>query len=1223
MPRILITTNHLEKLQGSEIVTLEAVQFFLEQGWDVDVFTHLIGGDLEQLFLQLAHQERLFLTNDDNHPFDGTYDIIWLQHTVMNSWLRRKILETGISTRFIFNHMSSFVDMELPVPGVPENEMAYRILAVSNECRDALQEQGIALNKISLFDNPVPDTLITADAPVLSMELKKALFVSNHRPAELNEAINLLRDKGITCDLIGQAEKQMRVTPALIGQYDVVVTIGKTVQYSLIAGVPVYIYDLYGGDGYLTEDNLEKSHYHNFSGRACKEKRSGEVICNELISGHAEAKNFVASRRNEFIQRWSLKNKIYELLDFKDESTFFQFSERAFREVDLHNKKLRKQVEPTWSYSKWSSSVRDSEKRLEAVEFILKENDALISIDIIIYHSDEMADIDATLQSIETQQYKAQKIWLLRSDSAGKQYFDVIEGGKCNRFDATLSDVIYAISSHVVLFVHAGDLLCSHALLDIAEAKALRPHAKAYYFDEEVFDVEGKTRPILKPDINIDLLRSYPYVGKMLGFNTEVLITAIQDAQKHGDFFAVSLLFKLIEQQGLSVIDHLSKICFCTNTSSLTWLSNKNISNYEKLVGRHLENLNINSHIEKISINNNVLLDVRYASLNGINASIIIIVNNDVKALSGCIEKILELTQKITFEVLLVKHAGLNSDVKNYLHNLSGLGISNIKVLDWQGDYCWPGMNNMAVQESHGDIVAFLNPDILIIETDWLYVLAGYLSRSEVGLVGPKIISQTAEVLGAGMVLGMNGNAGRIFEGESTAAAGYLNRLQVASNMSALTHECLLIRRDVFVAASGFNADIFASGFSEVDLALRLTQHGYCHVLVPTVRVVCLKVALTIDRDSDASLQERLYEQWLPSLHSDPAYNRNLSRHSPGFELTPYLATVKKSLPGRPLPFVIANNIDRNGCGYYRVLHPFNALAGEFYIEGGTNDTLVKIPDLCEFKPDTVLIQPGASRGLSPYIERIKKFTDAKIILDYDDYTPNIPVRSAVRRYIKQDIIKDIRKDCQLADRVVVSTPALAEEFFRFTNSIVVAPNGLPREVWGNLSSRRQIGKKLRVGWAGGATHAGDLSILKPLMKLFENEVQWVFMGMQPEGINCEFHKGVPIEVYPEKLASLDLDLALVPLEINQFNICKSNLRLLELGACGVPIICTDIEPYRCGLSVTLVKNDFSEWVKAIKDHIHNRDTLTLLGDRLREEISENWMLEGDLLKVWGSAWVM
>jgi hypothetical protein len=77
-------------------------------------------------------------------------------------------------------------------------------------------------------------------------------------------------------------------------------------------------------------------------------------------------------------------------------------------------------------------------------------------------------------------------------------------------------------------------------------------------------------------------------------------------------------------------------------------------------------------------------------------------------------------------------------------------------------------------------------------------------------------------------------------------------------------------------------------------------------------------------------------------------------------------------------------------------------------------------------------------------------------------------------------------------------------------------------------------------------------------------------LGMCPDKLRPyvhEFHSGVPIEEYPRKLASLNLDLALAPLEENAFNECKSNLRLLEYGACGFPVIATDIVCYQNDLA--------------------------------------------------------
>src|SRR3546814_15156196 len=84
-----------------------------------------------------------------------------------------------------------------------------------------------------------------------------------------------------------------------------------------------------------------------------------------------------------------------------------------------------------------------------------------------------------------------------------------------------------------------------------------------------------------------------------------------------------------------------------------------------------------------------------------------------------------------------------------------------------------------------------------------------------------------------------------------------------------------------------------------------------------------------------------------------------------------------------------------------------------------------------------------------------------------------------------------------------------------------------------------------------------------------------------------EYHGSVGLQTYPFKLASLNLDLALAPLEFHIFNDCKSNLRLLEYGACGYPVICTDTKAYDGFLPCTKVRsNSTEEWIAAIRMHL-------------------------------------
>jgi glycosyltransferase involved in cell wall biosynthesis len=192
---------------------------------------------------------------------------------------------------------------------------------------------------------------------------------------------------------------------------------------------------------------------------------------------------------------------------------------------------------------------------------------------------------------------------------------------------------------------------------------------------------------------------------------------------------------------------------------------------------------------------------------------------------------------------------------------------------------------------------------------------------------------------------------------------------------------------------------------------------------------------------------------------------------------------------------------------------------------------------------------------------------------------------------------------------------------------IRVVPNMLAPHLWAGLCSLRGKSRKPRVGWGGGTSHTGDLEIIAEVVRELADEVEWVFFGMCPEQLRPyihEFHPIVGLEVYPAKLASLNLDLALAPLEFHIFNDCKSNLRLLEYGACGYPVICSDTEAYRGHLpSTRIFTNSTDEWLQAIRMHLSDPAASYRMGDELREVVLRDFMLCGDNLQYWADGWLL
>ena len=278
---------------------------------------------------------------------------------------------------------------------------------------------------------------------------------------------------------------------------------------------------------------------------------------------------------------------------------------------------------------------------------------------------------------------------------------------------------------------------------------------------------------------------------------------------------------------------------------------------------------------------------------------------------------------------------------------------------------------------------------------------------------------------------------------------------------------------------------------------------------------------------------------------------------------------------------------------------------------------------MARLRPDVVVMQ-RPNVGLIPSIENYHKFGGSFVVYELDDLLSHLTLRSPARDEINNDMVQGVMKTITRCDRFVVSTPVLADLYRTLHTDIRVMPNYLERDRWGGFAPLRHQSARPRVGWAGGSSHVGDLEMIADVVRELADEVDWVFFGLCPDSLRPyvkEVHGGVPLQHYQDKLATLNLDLAIAPLEIHLFNEAKSNLRLLEYGVMGYPVICTDIAPYRGDLPVTRVPNKHEAWIAAIREKLSDPDALAAEGDALRRQVQENWMLE-DHLDEWLTVWL-
>ncbi|WDM87923.1 glycosyltransferase [Pseudomonas asiatica] len=770
------------------------------------------------------------------------------------------------------------------------------------------------------------------------------------------------------------------------------------------------------------------------------------------------------------------------------------------------------------------------------------------------------------------------------------------------------------------MLVEAGSEFTPSGLLIAALDLLAAPDCRAVYGDQVVREQSGEMGAVLRPDLNLDLLLSLPaaIAGHWL-FNRQVWLDMGGFRQEAGKAFELDYILRLIESAGFEGLGHISEPLLISDARPL-----RDCPDEREVIQRHLQARGFSQ--ARIGSRLPGRYDLDYGAPGDVPVSILILLQGkSTERAQRCVESILEKTAYRNYEVLLLALDNASSAVNSWLDGVARLGTDAIRCMRFPAGTTPVAMRNQAAGQARGDFLLWLDEGAAVLDNDWLQQMLNHGMRQEVGVVGAKLVAGDATISHAGFVLGLNGPVGEAFVGQPMDAPGYLQRLQVDQNYVAVSGKCLLVNKGLFLEAGGFDETPELQRWTDVDLCLRLYRGGYLNVWTSRVQLL-----LSEDAASPASTAEEdaLYDRWLPALARDPFYNPNFSLSSTnGFGLAPAPLSWRPLSSWKPLPTILAYAADSQGCGNYRVIQPLETLNREGLAEGMLSESLLTLTELERYQPDSIVLQRQVDDEQIECMRRMQAFSRAFKVFELDDYLPNLPMKSVHKAHMPKDILRSIRRGLAYVDRFVVSTQPLAEAFAGLHDDIQVVQNTLDTRYWKDLKALRRQSRKPRVGWAGGASHTGDLEVIADVVKELANEVEWVFFGMCPDKLRPyvhEYYEGVSIEQYPAMLAKMNLDLALAPVEQNLFNECKSNLRLLEYGACGFPVIASDVRCYQGyhDLPVTLVKNRFRGWVDAIRMHIADLDATAKAGDALRNAVLGGWMLEGDNLASWRKAWL-
>ncbi|MGK9175458.1 glycosyltransferase [Yokenella regensburgei] len=837
-------------------------------------------------------------------------------------------------------------------------------------------------------------------------------------------------------------------------------------------------------------------------------------------------------------------------------------------------------------------------------------------------------DVALTLESLKSYTGYGLKIdpVVLCSDASGLEVKTVV--APAHERVSVINEILARYPGDWFLFLQAGETLINSGLLTFDLALDSAAGCDAIYADEIYQADDQIVGTALRPDFNLDLLLSCPAeMARHWIFRIDALLALGGFNPQYPTAWQFEMITRLIEHKGIQFAGHLPEP-FVTAHPPLLATHPEEVA----ILTQHLHHRGYPNGV--VEAPQNGLYALRYHHGQQPLVSIIIPTKDQLAVLIPCVTSLLEKTRYPNYELLIVDNNSETPEALQWLEGVSAIDPNRIRVLRYPHPFNYSAINNMAAREARGEYLVLLNNDTAIISSDWLDHLLNHGLRPEVGIVGAKLLYPTGRVQHAGVVLGLRGPADHPFIDSEHDRPGYMQRLQVDQNYNVVTAACLLIRKSLYEEVGGLDEVNFTVSYNDVDLCLKARQAGYLTVWTP--HAVVMHEGSVSQKHVDKTVQEKkrqrfmaeqdvMYQKWLPLIANDPAYNPNLSLDNGGFELVLDDPALWQPLHWRPQPLVMPFVLDKHVNGHQRLTATFTTLRDAGLVNGIISHHARQYVDLARFNPASVILQRQIMPFMTEWLQRNRKITGVMTVFDLDDYLPALAANASAREHYPQDISGALRVTVAGVDRLVVASDVMAESCAGWHPDIRVLPTRLAPSEWGMLTSLRHAGQKPRIGWVGDARNVADLEIIHKLIAQFADRVEWIFFGYCPPSLRplvCEFHAAVTPERFASKLASLNLDLALLPMADTPWNRNLSPVRLLEFGACGVPVICSDIISLRNTLAVTRVENRSRHWRDAIEMHLSDLSATHKLGDMLKAGVEKDGFLQGEALLSYARCWL-
>ncbi|GAA4992715.1 glycosyltransferase [Pseudonocardia tropica] len=295
---------------------------------------------------------------------------------------------------------------------------------------------------------------------------------------------------------------------------------------------------------------------------------------------------------------------------------------------------------------------------------------------------------------------------------------------------------------------------------------------------------------------------------------------------------------------------------------------------------------------------------------------------------------------------------------------------------------------------------------------------------------------------------------------------------------------------------------------------------------------------------------------------------------------------------------------DSAGSGFYRSMEPARVLAAR----GHKATSSPYLPGWAR-EADVVVGQRICTPTASKRWAELAKEGRAKLVFEIDDDLLNVdPSNLTAHGFFSQpEIHQGLQRNATLAHEVVVTTERLAEIFAEINPNVRIIPNYVPESM---LAVQRPTPERPVVGWYGSPSHTRDFEKTAPQLVRFMRrnpKADFHALGSRLDWMASIEHRQFRFTGWNDSIAGLwrtvDFTVGLAVMRRSEFNRSKSDLKIKEMAALGIPSVVTNFAAYEhaamTGAPVLTVDRP-NGWAPTLEYLLDDEEARTELGAKAK-----------------------